>query len=444
MAHLEISRRTLLTAGPLALLLGGVERKVTAGVEDAPRRLVTLFWPNGLNFRDAGPSGGEFDFSLGDYFAAFEPHRDELIAFSGLHIGGVPYGTNSEYGHRSGGMGCLTCTPDEGTGHATGPSIDQLVARLSFEQGLAPVRRAPVFAVGTSGVSDYAHSYYESAGEAVPLVGDPVAAYESLFSDLMPEEAQLLIARKKSVLDVAYGECKGYLPSLPGEGKLLLDYHCDRIRELEQNLQVLSCTSPADALAQVSGLDYQDPNNYPALTDFFWQLMEVALLCDATRVISLSFGTTASRFLMPWIDAPVIDQVDTGEMDVRDHHSHTHAGTRETVGLFMAWYTAKIAELVTRLKTVQPDGSRLLDTTTVLLVTEYGASDGSHSNADAASFVFGSAGGRFATGRHLALDNDAAKTHAMMVSIIQAMGITGVDQFGHPGGGAGPLDAMLA
>jgi hypothetical protein len=29
-----------------------------------------------------------------------------------------------------------------------------------------------------------------------------------------------------------------------------------------------------------------------------------------------------------------------------------------------------------------------------------------------------------------------------MVSLIQAMGITGVDQFGHPAGGSGPLAAL--
>jgi Protein of unknown function (DUF1552) len=443
MANLHIARRTLLYGGPLALMLAGVHRRVTAAPQDADRRLVTLFTPNGLNYLDAGPSGGETDFAMGDYYAAFEPHRENLIAISQQQIGGVPYGTNTEYGHRSGGMGCLTCTPDEGTGYATGPSIDQLIARKLFEQGIAPVLRAPVFSIGASGVSTYAHSHYESAGEAVPLVNDPVAAFNSLFSEFTPEVAALLIARKKSVLDVSYGECKGYLAALPSEGKTLMDYHCERIRELEQNLQVFDCVPPTDALAQVSALDYSDPNNYPALTDFFWQMLEVALLCDATRVASLSFGNTANRFAMPWIDAPVLDMVDTGEQSVRDHHSHTHAGTRETVGLFMTWYAQKIAELVTRLGTEQPDGTRLLDTTTVLLVSEYGAG-GPHTNTGCTSFVFGDAGGQLATGRHLVFDDDGANTHALMVSLIQTMGITGVDQFGHPGGGSGPLDALFA
>lgn len=438
-----LSRRSLLAAGPLALLVAGVERRVTAGTDDPARRFITIFTPNGLNYGDAGPSGGETDFSLGDYYAAFEPHRADLIALSSLSIGGVPYGTNTEYGHRSGGMGCLTCTADEGTGYATGPSIDQFIARRLFEQGTAPVLRAPVFSIGASGVSDYAHSYYESAGEAVPLVNDPVAAYASLFSDVMPEEAALLIARKKSVLDVSYGECKGYITALPNEGKTLVDYHCERIRELEQNLQLFNCVPPQDALAQVSGLDHNDPNNYPALTEFFWQMIEVALLCDATRVASLSFGNTAFRFAMPWLDAPIIENVDTGEQNVRDHHSHTHAGTRDTVGLFMAWYAERIAEFIARLGTIQPDGSRLLDSTTVLLVSEYG-SGGPHTNTGCASFVFGNAGGQLACGRHLALEDDATRTHGLMVGLAEATGVVGVDQFGHPGGGSGRLDALFA
>jgi hypothetical protein len=443
MAHSKLTRRTLLTAGPVAFLLAPIMRKATAEPGDDARRFVTLFTPNGLNYSDAGPSGSETDFSLGDYYAPLEAHKADIIALSRLHIGGVPYGTNSETGHRSGGMGCLTCTPDEGTGFATGPSVDQFIARKLFEQGIAPVLRAPVFAIGASGVSDYAHSYYEAAGEAVPLVNDPLQAFESLFADVMPDEAAKLIARKKSVLDVSYGECKGWLPALPSEGKLLLDYHCERIRELEQNLQTFTCTPPTDALDQVSGLDANDPNNYPALTDFYWQLIEVALMCDATRVASLSFGNTAYRFSMPWIDAPVLEQVDTGEQNVRDHHSHTHAGTRETVGLFMSWYSTKIAEFLTRLGTVQPDGSRLLDSTAILLTTEYG-SDGPHSNANVANFVIGDLAGQFATGRHLEFDNDASHSHALMVALVQAMGITGVDQFGHPGGGSGRLDAMFA
>jgi hypothetical protein len=448
MARPLFRRRDLLLGAGAAALLAPILRATMARAEPEPaKRLVVLLTPNGLNYLDAAPSGPETAFDLGDYYAPLEAHKGDVIALTGMHIGGVPYGSNSETGHRSGGMGCLTCTPDESTGWATGPSIDQLVARKLAEQGLAPYVRAPVFSVGASGTSDYAHSFYETAAVPVPLVDDPLAAFDALFHDLAggsEEETAQLLARKKSVLDAAWKDCKSFVPDLPSEGRALLEYHCDRIRELEQNLEGLAgltCTPPTSALATVSALDRNNPDSYPALVDFFWELIEVALVCDATRVVSFSFGDTGARFNMPWVDPPLLSAVDTGETNVKDHHSHTHAGTRESVGLFMNWYAMKIAALFDRLKAPLPDGSRLLDSTIAYWTTEYGAG-GAHDNANVPMFVLGSAGGRFQTGRHLAYDNDAAHTHALMVSLIQAMGITGVDQFGHPAGGSGPLAAL--
>lgn len=447
MANFKLRRRHLLQSAAATAFLWPVIRATMAKAAPTPaKRLVVLFTPNGLNFPDAAASGTGPNFNMGDYYTPLEKHRADLIALTKMHIGGVPFGENSEVGHRSGGMGCLTCTPDEKTGKATGPSIDQFVARKLFEQKIVSYIRAPVFTVSTSGVSEYAHSFFEAAGVPVPLVNDPVAAFESLFHDVIaqmgPDKA-LLLAQKKSILDASWEDCKSYSSELPSEGKALLDYHCERIRELEKNLESVyagACAPPQDELTTVTGLDVNDPNNYNALTDFFWRLIEVALSCDVTRVASFSFGTTATRFNMPWVNPPLLASVDTGDMNVRDHHSHTHAGTRETVGLFMNWYSTKIAELMDRLKTVRPDSTRLFDSTITHWTTEYGGAG--HSNADVPMFLFGNANGQFSTGRHIELDNKAEHSHALMVSIIQAMGITGVNQFGHPAGGSGPLSEL--
>jgi hypothetical protein len=190
-------------------------------------------------------------------------------------------------------------------------------------------------------------------------------------------------------------------------------------------------------------LNLKDPNTYPAQTDFFFELIQVAFLCDITRVASFTWGGDAARFNMPWVNAPVIAKVDTGEKNVCDHHSHTHAGTRETVGLFMTWYATKLAELLDGLKQKQPDGTRLLDGMVLHYTTEYGAG-GPHYNGNFVTFLFGGAP-TFKTGRLLAHEKrDPKAHHAMMVSIIKYMGITGVDRFGHPAGGAGALPGLYA
>jgi Protein of unknown function (DUF1552) len=448
MAHTKINRRTLLQSAGVTLLLAPVV-KATMGQSNAkpPQRFVSIFTPNGLNYADAGPTGGETSYDIGDYYRPLEKHKAIMTAFSGMHIGGVQFGENSEWGHRSGGMGCMTCTPDEKTGKATGPSVDQFIAQKLFDQGLAPTRRAPIFGVGASRTPTYAPVFHEAKGVVAPTETDVQAAFDSLFAGVTGTQSPSakLIARRRSILDTAYADCKSYVPALPSEGKALLDYHCTRIRELEQELAASapqSCTPPTAALQSIKSTpNVGSPASYQEMTDYFFKLMEVALLCDLTRVTSFTWGDDAARFNMPWLTVPVIAEVDTGERNVKDHHSHTHAGTRDTIGLFMKWYSTKIAEFIDRLATPTPSGQKLIDTTLVYQITEYGAG-GPHWNGNTPMFVYGNAGGKLRNGVHLHFNNQGKEHHALMVSMIQAMGITGVNQFGHPGGGSGPMSGF--
>jgi hypothetical protein len=447
--NFKISRRDLLKSAALTALLSPIISSTmpVRAAPVAPKRLLVLFTPNGLVWPDQAPNGPETTFDIGNYFRPLDVHRADLIALTKMATGGQPYGENTEIGHVSGGIGCLTCTPDEKTRMATGPSVDQFIAQKLKAQGLAPMLKAPVFSCMAEGVSSYSHSFFESAGKPVAIVRDVKKAFDALFYDFAKSSgatAAAYLAKKQSILDGAWDDCKSYVPALPSEGRELLEYHCTRIRELETNLQrtVDVCTPPAGALDKVSALDGNDPRNYPAITDFYWELLEVALMCDMTRVASFAFGGVAARFNMPWLDVPLIDKVNTGETNVRDHHSWTHRGSsgKETVGLFMRWYSQKIAELVTRLKKVNSVGKRLLDSTVVFWTTEFGSDP--HNTYDIPNFIFGNGGGAFKTGRHLAGTNEPKDSHALMVSLIKMMGITDVNQFGHPGGGTGPLSKL--
>jgi hypothetical protein len=449
MAHYKINRRSFIASSSTALLLAPVMRATMAQNAPPVRRFVSVFIPNGLNVLEADPSGGETTWDIGDYYRPLEKHKSIVTALSGVHIGGVPFGKNSEYGHRSGGMGCMTCTADEGTGKATGPSIDQFIAQKLFAQGKAPSRRAPVFGVGASRIPTYAPVFHEAAGVVAPTETDVQAAYDSLFAGVTgTSAASKAVQRRRSLLDVAFADCKGYVPALPAEGKTVLDYHCTRIRELEQELAAAApqaCTPPSGALSTIKATPkLGSPDAYREMTDYFFKLIEVALLCDITRVASFTWGDDAARFNMPWLNVPVIAGVDTGERNVKDHHSHTHAGTRETMGLFMNWYSTKLAEFIDRLRAPLPTGGSLMDSTLLYQITEYGAG-GPHTNYNTPMFVYGTLGGTLkSAGKHLKQKNEGKEHHALMVSMIQAMGITGINQFGHPGGGSGTLTGVLA
>ncbi len=466
---LRFRRRDLFKSLAAATLLGPVLRATEARAAGTPiKRFVALCHPNGKAYLDVGgPSGPETGFSFGTFYsAALERHRADTLALTGLRLGGIPYGSEAaeDSGHGSGGWACLTCTSSKNTNAATGPSVDQLIARKLYEQGLAPSARAPAFCVGqTGGKWQY---FYEAAGTPVPLVTSPAQAFASLFSGVTgggtsgTTAAAAAVERKRSILDAAWADCKAGLPALPTEGRAQLDYHCERIRDLERALQtppppMNACAPPAVPTALMN-VNTADPNNYPALADYFMKLIEAAFVCDVTRVASFTFGVPSARFNMPWLNLPSYD-FGSG-ISGNDHHTYSHGELPAQLARFVGWYAEKFSSLLDRLKVTQPDGTRLLDSTLVHWTGEIGntwpqgASGALHDIGDHTMFVFGSMGGTFRTGRHLAFPHtdfigdkspqaqaEAKPHHALMVSLIQAMGITGVNQFGDPMGGSGPL-----
>ncbi|MBL8909811.1 MAG: DUF1552 domain-containing protein, partial [Archangium sp.] len=406
-------------------------------------------------------------FNFGTFYQALERHRADTIALTGMRLGGIPWGGEApaDGGHGSGGWACLTARSSQNTGSGTGPSIDQFIARKLFEQGQAPNANAPVFRVGPG--SGAWQSYYEAAGTPVPHLVSPMAAFTRMFANVSgttnTAQTAALLRKRRSILDTAWGDCRSGLTSLPAAGRAQLDYHCSRIRELEQTLMappVMTVCAPPQAEAMaVSSLDVNDPNNYPALTTYFFKLMETAFVCDVTRVASLSFGTPAARFNMPWLNLPTRDFGDG--ISGSDHHTYSHGALPDELARFVGWYATQVSAFLDRLKAPQPDGSRLLDDTLVYWTGEIGntwpsgASGALHDVGDHTMFVFGSMRGAFRSGRHLRFSTtnwiggqsaqarlEAVNHHQLLVSLIQAMGVTGVNQFGDPNGGSGPLARM--
>ena len=269
----RLRRRDLFTSLAAATLLGPVLRAADAQAQGMPvRRFVTFFHPNGNGYLSTGqPNGPETGFHFGTFYQALERHRADTIALTGVRLGGIPWGGEapSDAGHGSGGWACLTARSSQNTGTGTGPSIDQFIARKLLEQGQAPNANAPVFRVGNGSAAW--QSYYEAAGTPVAHLTSPMTAFTRLFSGITGNtnagQTAALLRKKRSVLDAAWADCKSNLAALPASGKAQLDYHCARIRELEQTLMapppVSTCTPPQAETMAVAGLDVNDPNNYP-------------------------------------------------------------------------------------------------------------------------------------------------------------------------------------
>lgn len=466
-----LRRRDLFTSAAAMTLLAPVLRATEARAQGTPiKRFITLCHPNGNDFGgpgQGGPHGAQVGFDFGPYYQALERHRADCIALTGMRLGGIPWGSEApdEVGHASGGWACLTARSSQSTSSATGPSVDQFIAKKLFEQQLAPTANAPVFRVGPPPSSWQSH--YEAARLPVPHLSTPMQAFTRLFSGVVgggSQGAQAVaqaIARKRSILDTAWEDCRSKLSVLPASGKAQVDEYCTRLRDLETTLQAPpmgpTCTPPV--VGTLANVNVDDPANYAAVTAFFFKCIETAFVCDVTRVASVTFGTPSVRFNMPWLGLPSYDFGSgiTGS----DHHTYSHGELPTQLARFVGWYASRYAELLDLLKAPRPDGTRLLDSTLVYWTGEIGntyppgASGALHDIASHTMFLFGSMGGLFKTGKLHAFSStpfaqhqsnvakaEAVRHHALLVSLIQAMGIGGVNQFGDPNGGSGPLQVL--
>ena len=151
--------------------------------------------------------------------------------------------------HFDGAAGAFTAEPPEGEAKSGGASIDQVIRRSRYPDGLPP-RMVPTLVAGTffrrSRVSRYVHSYNEDGTVAATMQERPRDLFERIFGkiDSAPmtaadERRQRL---KKSVLDSVVDQYKHYTGDsspLGAASKARIATHLERIREYEQRALAL-------------------------------------------------------------------------------------------------------------------------------------------------------------------------------------------------------------
>lgn len=417
-----------------------------------PRRVVVIFSPNGPQFVEGPTEGTETDFTFHDWWKPLERHRDQGLFFRGLHQAGVPFGENSEYGHRSGTVGALTgTTTGSDSTTARGPSLDQFIGQELQAQGIVTPKRSLLWSL-----SDDASAFYEAAGQRATPVTNP---YDAL-ADIAPsfgsdsEIVKAALERKHLVLDHVASDCGALRGQLDAVGREMLDFHCSNIESLEASVAaalaagVGSCEMPDTPLIGLpQDADWTGRESRDAAMQAFTELMALAFTCDISRVIGISFGPGAARFSLPESygvpSSGVVDSGDSGpQIHAWTHQSISDPNTSTALEIFYTWFSEKVATIVDKLATTpDADGRPLLDTTLVLWTSEFGAG-GPHTNDNVPVALFGTSEGRFRAGRHFQVDasreDRAIVLHNLFVSVIRHMGLEHVDTFGNAG--QGPLE----
>jgi hypothetical protein len=291
--------------------------------------------------------------------------------------------------------------------------------------------------------------------EEVPPTSSPKVAFQSITTGFVPPdpalaaEAQRLLARRKSVIDLVRGDTDKLIPRLGKADQVRMQRHFDELRALETRLDALqppdspSCTLPADpgdddpiggavenGMQGVGG-GYDSTaaySNEEKRASVMVDLIHFAFACDLSRVANLMF-TYSQCFLNmnPLYGYPT----DLHEMS---HFSMGGGDAGQTaVADGIAWHVKHWATLMKKLRdTEDVDGSSILDSTAMILCFEGGIGydpeqdqQGSpHSTENMAVLIGGKAGGLHTSpGKHLIRQDE----HPTKV-INTAMKAVGVDQ----------------
>lgn len=329
-----------------------------------------------------------------------------------------------------------------------GESVDVALARAigsqtrisSLQLGAAS---GPSFSLSTRG-----------AGQRLPVVQDPRLSFQSLFAgvpatpgvDPQAEALRKKMRRRKSAFDAAYGRFQELQGRLTTPDRTRLERHLDAYRDVEARLttppmvSAPSCHAPATPPSQ---LNLNDPLRLPDLVSMMMDQTVLALACDLTRVVTLSWTFAASNQIysfLPGFTAPIGP---SGEPSPDGHHPLSHdafdgsfrvstpanQASYDKLRRIDRWYAEQLAAFLTKLRnTPEGDGSSLLDNTLVVVFNEMNHG-GAHNNSNLPVRVYGNARGKLRTGRYLALP--ATPLNDLWVSLANALDVPWTT-FGEP------------
>ena len=450
----QISRRTMLKGlGTVAIGLPFLEEMLAtsalAATQDVvPVRAFNVFFGLGI----PAPLQTE------DFSGVLEPlqplHKKLLLLRSVDQVRCDESGINAHY---DGASGAFTAEPPNGEARAGGPSIDQVIRKAHYPDGL-PAGMVPTLVAGTyfrrsDRLTRYVHSFNEDGTAAGRMQEKPRDLFDRVFGALAssdnPDARRERL--KRSVLDSVVDQYKFYTGAnspLGTASKARLTEHLDRIREYEQRAFSMRDRSPqAPPVPPRSNLIHggeADPGGEGidiTLDDLVneWRLMAdlyaLAIQCDRVRFGSITFLSAGERIRLKgkyeYGGRTVFEFDDAGQRKKSGANACSHEWwhdfrEKEKNEALRAHAHMKMREVAYFLKrldeTKEANGRTILENSLLTISTESG--DGRHDNMKRElSGVFHAitgANGRFKTGQILDVGAEGIDVYNTMLDAMGA------------------------
>lgn len=360
--------------------------------------------------------------------------------------------------HFDGASGAFTAEPPNGEARSGGPSIDQVIRKAHYPNGL-PKGMVPTLVAGTffrrSRISRYVHSYNQDGTVAATMQEKPRQVFERVFGTLHvageDAEAQRRQRIKQSVLDSVVEQYRFYAgPNSPlgAASKARIADHLDRIREYEQRAYAMKDRNKNGPLlpprSHIPHGGQADPGGQgiditlEELTEE-WRLLEdlyaLAIQMDRVRFGSITFLAAGERIrltgdylyngkkLWEFNDAKQLNASGDKGCSHEWWHKFNERKRNEQLRAHAHMKMREIAYFLQRLTeedAVEANGKTILENSLITISTESG--DGRHSNVKRElSGVFhaiSSANGTFKTGKILDVGAEGLDVYNTMLSAL--------------------------
>lgn len=460
---LKSSRRRAFLRRAGGTLLGLPLLELTHGeawsAGETARRFITVFEHGGTatnqshsGFHDGSaeylstdywkPAAPTEDLVLGPIMEGLEAVKSKLLVLRG--IDNMAAAMQAQYG--SGGHGISNVTAltaaatdmpdDEGMSEAQGPSIDHVLAERLAEKYPVKFKRIHLMIGG----HQYGSPYYAGANQRVYGEESPVAAFDTIFEGVSPDQPDpayehLKLKRRliiEGVMD-GYNQFRGVVSQSDLQK---IDAHLDHLSDLQKELLAapVLCEPPTGIADDASA-----PGD--VIGALHVKLILAALRCGLTNVANLEIAD----ILTPWTAAGL--QVDSGFGIGHSlgHYARDVGPTGQYPDLAQPWLLEMLDNRRWRMSLFQQiaeglddpafmeGGQTMLDNSLMLWTSEF-SEPASHVSAGALVLMAGSAGNYFRTGRYLNYNQHAAteettrqyatneSTHNLFTSILQAFG----------------------
>lgn len=408
----SIPRRTFLRGmgATIALpLLDGMVPALANAAETfkAPRRLATVFVPNGMWPMDKWtPKEVGAGYKLSPTMEPLTPFYDRALVLSGLaHKEGMPAPGDPTGEHMRATTTFLTgVRPKQigGEAHA-GMSVDQIAAqKFGKETQLASLEVALTANHDLVGVCENNLSClfintlsWKTPTTPLPMANNPRTVFERLFGDVDSTDREEQLARmrqQRSVLDGLSQRASQFMKKTGARDRAKLDEYLDAIRDIERRIQIAEAQSDREVptLERPSGV----PTDFEEYFKLMVDLQVVAYQSDLTRVLTFVMareGPTGGR-AYPQIGIP--DQ----------HHNLSHhqndAAKVDKLFRINQYHVQLFTYFLEKLQSVNEGEGTLLDHSSIIYGSSMSNGNG-HQHDNLPIMLVGGGNGRIKGGRHI-------------------------------------------